>query len=418
MSGEKPDVWAGLRALRDGQYPELRSLLVMTLLEFAGFSMLIPIIPFFAIEELGLRPREVGIVFTSMSLAQLVGGYLFGRCSDAFGRRPIIIFGFAWAALGFGLTSIAQGFWDLLIIRSLQGFSGGTMALCISFILDVVTVDERPVYIGLFQGVTGSAFIFGPGLGGLLVSVGVPRRGIFVLSGILSLLATIYGYFTLQESLAPAKRRPFTLQPGESSSADWAAVNAGLSLTWLARFFAAAASGFLFVTYAFLIKDLFGWTDVHFAAVLVSAGLGGCLMQLFVFPPVAARLGGAKTLALGTAFGVAAYVCYPEPILAIHFAGMACYCCSSGLIEPAIPILVAIFASGRHLGFANGVAVSARALATAITPVIATTLYEVSPRTCYHAGAGIFGCGVLTSCALTFAAPLEKDDETQPIKSA
>merc|ERR1719281_2378763 len=110
----------------------------MLFLEFAGFAMLIPILAFFSIKEIGLGPIEVGWLLSANSVAQFIGAWVAGRVSDSVGRKPVIIFVFLWAALGFAATSFVETFEQLLTVRVVQGLSGGTAALCDVYILDIV----------------------------------------------------------------------------------------------------------------------------------------------------------------------------------------------------------------------------------------------------------------------------------------
>jgi len=387
------------------EHPSLRWLFVMLLIEFAAFAMLIPVLPFFLMQEIGLGPVRVGQLLSAFSLAQMIGSWAGGRVSDAYGRRFVIIAVFAWAGVGFAATAFTTTFVEIFVVRVLQGLSGGTAALCDAYLLDVVAMDERAAYVGFSGAVKGMAFVFGPGIGALLNFLGLPRRMIFLVTGALAVLAAGLGLAFLEESLPEEKRRPLFRKQETAeaaAAADWEAVNAGLLL--IARFFSALGLGFLFATYAFLIKDNFGWSDMHFGMVLFSTGLTGACFQSLVFPRVATLIGVGWCASVGAACGSAAFTLLPVKSLGVHVFGLAMFTLSGALLEPSLTVLIGVFASERHLGFATGIAASCRALAIMVSPLVAGMLYGESPRLAYYAAAGCFAVTCLMSAVIAVLA--------------
>ena len=123
-------------------------------------------------------------------------------------------------------------------------------------------------------------------------------------------MAAGLGLAFLDESLAKEKRQPLCGEQ-ESSKIDkgseavnWEGINTGLLCIWFARFTSALGLGFMFSTYAFVIKDNFGWNDMHFGIVLVVSGLGIASFQLLVFPRVVELIGPGWSLCSGAALGV------------------------------------------------------------------------------------------------------------------
>lgn len=261
--------------------------------------------------------------------------------------------------------------------------------------------------MGFSGAVKGMSFVFGPGIGALLIHMGVSRRAIFLVTGGLAFVAAGLGLAFLDESLPKEKRRPLCgKQASEKDTgtevADWEGINAGLLCIWFARFMSALSLGFLFATYAFLIKDNFGWSDMHFGIVLFVSGLSGACIQLLVFPPVAKFIGPGWCLFSGAALGIAAFTLFPEKSLFGHICALALFTLSGGFLEPSFPALVGIFASERHLGLANGIVASCRALATMLSPLVAGMLYKSSPRLAYHTAALCFAIATGTAAAISF----------------
>lgn len=393
--------------MSNNKRPSLKWLFIMLLIEFAAFAMLIPIFPFFLINELGLGPTQVGQLLSAFSLAQLIGAGGCGRISDATGRRYVIIGVFAWAGIGFGATALVTSFIEVLVVRAMQGLSGGTAALCDAYILDLVPSYARASYMGLAGAVKGMAFVIGPGTGVLLIVLGLSRRTVFLITGGMALLAAGLGLAFLDESLPKEKRQPLCGKQESSKNdtgaeaANWEGINTGLLCIWFARFTSALGLGFMFATYAFLIKENFGWNDMHFGIVLVLSGLGIASFQLLAFPRVVELIGPGWCLCLGAALGVGAFVLFPEKSLVCHICALLLFTLSGACLEPSFPVLVGLFASERHLGVANGIVASCRALATMLSPLLAGMLYEKSPRLAYHTGAVFFAIAALTGAVIS-----------------
>lgn len=116
-------------------------------------------------------------VTTAYLLTSTASVPIFGRLSDIFGRKWILLAG----AAAFVLTSLLcgasgqfpiipfDGMTQLIISRGLQGIAGGIIfAIVFTVIGDIFPPAERGKYMGLFSGVWGLASMVGPALGGWL----------------------------------------------------------------------------------------------------------------------------------------------------------------------------------------------------------------------------------------------------------
>jgi len=398
------DIWNNLtEALRSEEWHKVKTLFLMVALEFAGFAILIPVLPFFMIEELGFSPTQVGTVLAAFAAAQMIGAAIMGRLSDAYGRRPLTLFGFGWVFVGCTATAFCTTFTHLLIVRAMQGLSGGTMALCHSYLLDAVPMPKQPQWFGIFGGGVSVSFVLGPMIGAGLSAAGVDRRAIFIVAGCLALVGTIFGAVYLEESLPPEKRRPVCGARDGTPRWQGEVVNTGLVAVWVVRFLTAGAQGFLYATYAFLIGDLFEWSDVHFGIILFASGALGGLTQMVIFPALASAFGVPACLLTGTLSGIIAYALYPQPLVAIHAVAIFFFAMAGALSEPAIPVLVGKYAGPLHLGFGNGVAGAARGLGVVVAPLVAAAIYERSPAMTYYTGACVYACAAMLTGVLVFS---------------
>ena len=102
-------------------------------------------------------------------LTSTISGPIYGKLSDLFGRRPIIIFAvslFLIASVGAGLS---QEMWQFILFRGLQGLGGGAVfPIALAVVADLYTPAERGKYLGLFGAVFGVSSLVGPAIGGLI----------------------------------------------------------------------------------------------------------------------------------------------------------------------------------------------------------------------------------------------------------
>ena len=93
----------------------------------------------------------------------------YGKLSDIYGRRPMLMIGISLFLIGSALSGLSQEMWQLILFRGIQGLGAGALfPISLAVIGDLFTPAERGKYQGLFGAVFGVAFIVGPALGGFL----------------------------------------------------------------------------------------------------------------------------------------------------------------------------------------------------------------------------------------------------------
>ncbi|MGD0018557.1 MAG: MDR family MFS transporter [Candidatus Limnocylindrales bacterium] len=94
---------------------------------------------------------------------------VYGKLSDYFGRKPMLMVGISLFLIGSILSGLSQTMWQLIAFRGVQGLGAGALfPISLAVIGDLFTPAERGKYQGLFGGVFGVAFLVGPFLGGVL----------------------------------------------------------------------------------------------------------------------------------------------------------------------------------------------------------------------------------------------------------
>lgn len=180
------------------------------LLDLIGFGMILPLLPFYA-QELHATPFQIGLLFSSYSLTQLLFAPLLGRLSDRVGRRPVLLASIAGGAACYLLFALASTYWVLLLARSLSGVAAANYAIAQAYMADVSAPEERSKAMGLVGAAFGLGFVLGPALGGVLSHAGnlsgLGHRIVPLTAAALSTINLVIALFGLPESLSPELRR-------------------------------------------------------------------------------------------------------------------------------------------------------------------------------------------------------------------
>jgi EmrB/QacA subfamily drug resistance transporter len=112
---------------------------------------------------------ELSWVVTSYLLAVTATTPLFGKLSDIYGRRLVLLWAITIFIIGSIACALAPTIWILVLARGLQGLGGGgLLPIAQTIIADLLSPRERPIVQGRTSVMFMSASILGPVLGGFL----------------------------------------------------------------------------------------------------------------------------------------------------------------------------------------------------------------------------------------------------------
>jgi MFS family permease len=394
---------------------KLGVLWLVVFISLAGFG--ITTIPFpFVAEELGAS--EFWRTFGGpgvFSLFQLVATPIWGRFSDIYGRKPILVLSTAGTILAFLWLAYASTLESLLVARAFGGIMSGNLAAAFAYATDVTDPNNRAKGLGIVASAFGVGFAIGPLMGGFLGVVdGVPSmHWPGLASAALSAVAFIGTIFFLPESLPKEMRRArkadvASVAKAESTEGAVASAAGGSSLVIFrsnpvllglvsASLIVAIAGGVMQSVFQFWGRDLFDVSlrdiGLHFTVFALLSAVG----QAGLIGPLSKRF-GEKRVAVVSAGGVAAGLLLFAVAQndAMVWAAISLFGLANGLFLPAITSLVSFEADPRSRGTVMGMFNASSSAGRIVGPAISGPIYfKLGPAAPFVLSALLTVLGVL-----------------------
>ena len=358
---------------------QLGALFLFSVIDTLGFGILIPLVPYMA-ERFGTAPQFITPVLGSYSLCQLLAAPWWGRLSDRYGRRPVLMSSLAGACVSYVLLAGARNVWWLLASRMLAGFMAGNIAAAFAYAADVSAPGKRAAALGVVGAAIGIGFTLGQPVGGLLAGRD-PHTANFlvpaVVSACTSVLAILLVRFVLPESHTAAHRQQ---HPQEPRRGLWQLLRERPALATLAAatLVVTYSQSILESIFAIWALDRYGFGPRTVGFLLFAVALPALLMQGGLVRVLAPKLGEVR-LATG---GVLAYVAglvilARAPVPTVTVAGLLLCGIGLGAYNPSASALASKQSRSHDRGAVMGAYVTSASLARVLGPFTSGALYAM-----------------------------------------
>lgn len=153
-----------MNAIRENKKP-LIVIFLTVFIYLLGFGIVIPIIPTLSL-QMGATAFETGLLLSVYSLMQFIFSPWWGRLSDRYGRRPILLICLFGEIFSYILFAQARTLELLFVARLFSGFFGASISTASAYISDITPPHERSKGMALIGAAFGLGFLFGPAIGG------------------------------------------------------------------------------------------------------------------------------------------------------------------------------------------------------------------------------------------------------------
>lgn len=368
----------------------MRALFIVCVIDILGFGILIPLVPYMA-DRFGAPPELITPILGAYSLCQLVAAPFWGRLSDRYGRRPILMSSLAGACVSYAILGLADNLWWLLVSRVLAGFMAGNLAAAFAYASDISAPENRARALGTVGAAIGVGFMLGPAIGGILAGNDEQTANFMlpaVVSAGLSVLAISLVYFVLPESHT-GEHRTQHHERGESHPIRLLKERPTLRLIVSGAFLVTCSQAILESIFAIWAMNRFGFGPRTVGLVLFCLALIPVAMQAGMVRVLAPRLGEVRLAViaiLAYVFGLL-LVAWSDH-LPLALAGLAFCGVGSGLFNPSASALASKQATARDRGAVMGTYQSGLSLARSVIPFASGAVYAgLGPGAPFLAGA-------------------------------
>jgi MFS family permease len=364
---------------------------------FTGLGVLNPLLAPM-VRELNLSETQGGLIITAAAMMFAVGSPFWGRRSERWGRKTVVLIGMIGFTIGYGLFALmAQlslvgfltpivGFFALVLARALAGFlMGGVPVGAQAYIADTTSGAERTAGIALLGAANGLGFIVGPALGAALVGFGL----LAPLYAAVALPLITLGIVAIWLPKLPP--RPTSYQQPRLTVTDRRIV------PWmLVSFLIVLATMSVQITAGFLFQDRLDLSSQQTAQTVGTAfvitGITNLIAQLgfirtFRIPPLRLLRTGLPISILGF-LALSFVTSLPLLIGAFVIANFGL-----GLAMPGYTAAATLEVEAHEQGSVAGLMTAAQGYGAMSGPIIATTLYQFSSALPYL-GAAVLLSGV------------------------
>jgi MFS transporter, DHA1 family, tetracycline resistance protein len=343
-------------------------ILGITFIDILGFSILIPILPFY-VEHFGAQKSTVGILFATFALCQFVAGPVWGNVSDRIGRKAVLIISQIGATIGWAMLAFAPTIGWVFAARVVEGVSGGNISVTQAYVADRVEPEERTRAFGYVGAAFSAGFVLGPAAGGfLLQKLGYAMP--FLLAAALQVITLLATIFFLPERVAEkgvtekaASLRDIPAYFSEPRVAPVLVQKLSYSLGLYAWFAA----------FALILQAQLGFGASETSYFFAFFGVISVVLQIFVVGRLTTWLGVRRVSNIGFGSAVLFFALVPlVHTLPLMLLTIPLFAFGLSLTNATIATLLADAAPERARGTVLGVGSSLDGISGFIMPVIAT----------------------------------------------
>ena len=386
--------------------PAMGFIMAAVLIDMISIGLMVPVLPHIVGTFTHSNDEQTSaflMVTMAFGVANFIGSPVLGALSDRFGRRPVLLIGFAGLALSFFVTAMATALWMLVAVRLFSGAMQANIAIANAYVADITAPEDRARRFGQLGAMFGIGFILGPVVGGWLGHYDV--RWPFIAAGCMALLNWCYGFFVLPESLPKERRSPF----------DWKKANPVTALRGLAALkgvgplvaviaLSSLAQFMLHMTWVLYTKFRFGWGPLEVSWSLFAVGIVSVLSQGVLLKPLLARFSAHRLALIGMTSASLAYLGFGLATEGWMMYVVIAFNLLGGVAAAALQSIISNAAPANQQGKAMGAVSSLNSLMAVFAPLVGLTLLgQVSHR---PAGDLLIGLPFFTCAALQAGAML------------
>ena len=355
------------------KYPRLAPLWIAVFIDIIGFSLILPMSGFFQ-ELYNTSTIMIGLVLSVNAMFGFIFGPILGKLSDNFGRRPLLLISQFGTFIGFILLAFSNSLELLILSRIIDGVFGGNFPIAKAIVSDTVPPKDRGIQMANIGIAHVLASLIGPGLGGILFSIGgIFLPGMFAAS--LSVLTMIITIVVLQESWSKEKR----IQSLEVSINNKEKILKNKNAKFFLTLF-----GFHSVSFMTMMSSIsfFGvlvlkLEVLEISFIMVISGIVRTIIRFTLFKPTLKKFGESNAIRIGlTIFLACFFLVGFSPNAMIFFIILMIISFAASLTRGPLNSKISQTVSPKVQGKINGYGSSLDSFAQIVGPLIGTFMLQ------------------------------------------
>ena len=192
--------------------PSYLLIIAANFLQYFGFWLLIPVLPFYLQEVFGADKTSIGAILSCYTVAALCMRPFSGYLLDTFSRKPLYLLAYFLFTTMFGGYMLAGTLTLFILFRIIHGFSFGMVTVSgNTIVIDIMPSSRRGEGLGYYGLANNTAMSIGPMAGLFLHESAVGYTWIFSCSLGACILGFLCAYLVKTPYKPPVKREPISL---------------------------------------------------------------------------------------------------------------------------------------------------------------------------------------------------------------
>ncbi|MBR5542350.1 MAG: MFS transporter [Bacteroides sp.] len=192
--------------------PSYILIIAANFLQFFGFWLLIPVLPFYLQEVFSADKTSIGAILSCYTIAALCMRPFSGYLLDTFSRKPLYLLAYFFFTMMFGGYLLAGTLSLFILCRIIHGFSFGMVTVSgNTIVIDIMPSSRRGEGLGYYGLANNIAMSIGPMTGLFLHEAQIGYTFIFCCSLTACIIGLLCAYLVKTPYKASVKREPISL---------------------------------------------------------------------------------------------------------------------------------------------------------------------------------------------------------------
>ena len=354
------------------------TIILSIIVDVFGYSMVLPLLPEI-VKNFGFSAIFVGLLVSSNALSAFIFGPIWGRLSDKYGRKPILLISQAGTGVSFLVLALSPNMYIILFSRILDGVFGGQIPVIRAYIADITTPATRASEMGKLMIGHTVGMVFGPIIGGLLGALN--WRYPSLLAVILSIIAIILTIRVLIESMPKDRVSDIKHKKKnrELSSENKRKTFTKEIIVRFAQVFLLFSITVMFnSSMALILDERYGASTIIIGLVMTLAGVTIMIYGGFLMKPLFKKIGEKRVLLFASILLILNFLAFPFMTeLWMIFAFIPSFVFSMVFLPSLIQSNITKAVDSDKQGLVSGMTTNIQSIAQIISPLIATGFIEI-----------------------------------------